>query len=95
MREKLNTDRPILMDACPLPGVLSLNGIFACDRVLVQISADYLAVKGALQVDRTLHALMHVLKHRPLCRFVITRFDRRRLFHARSNYTTGPAQQER
>jgi chromosome partitioning protein len=78
VREKLNTDRPILMDACPLLGVLSLNGIFACDRVLIPISADYLAVNGALQIDRTLRALERVLEKPPMRRFVITRFDSRR-----------------
>ena len=76
--EKLNTDRTILMDASPQLGVLSLNGIFACDRVLIPISADYLAVNGALQVDRTLRALERVLKKPPLRRFVLTRFDMRR-----------------
>ena len=40
VKENLNTERPILMDACPMLGVLSLNGIFACDRVLIPISAD-------------------------------------------------------
>lgn len=78
VRENLNTERPILMDSCPLLGVLSLNGIFACDRVLVPISADFLAIKGALQVDRTLRALERVLKVRPMRRFVVTRFDARR-----------------
>ena len=78
VREKLNTDRPIVMDACPLLGVLSLNGIFACDRVLIPISADYLAVNGALQIDRTLRALAHVLEKPPMRRFVLTRFDARR-----------------
>lgn len=77
-REKLNTERPILMDACPQLGVLSLNGIFACDRVLIPISADYLAVNGALQIDRTLRALERVLDKPPMRRFVITRFDARR-----------------
>ena len=78
VRENLNTDRPIVMDACPLLGVLSLNGIFACNRVLIPISADYLAVNGALQIDRTLRALERVLEKPPMRRFVITRFDSRR-----------------
>lgn len=78
VREHLNTDRPILMDAPPQLGVLSLNGIFACDRVLVPISADFLAIKGALQVERVLRALEPVFKHRLMRRFVITRFDTRR-----------------
>jgi chromosome partitioning protein len=77
-RENLNTDRPILMDACPMLGVLSLNGVFAADRVLVPISADYLAMKGAGQMERTLHALEHVLKKRVERRYVLTRFDARR-----------------
>jgi chromosome partitioning protein len=78
VRENLNTDRPILMDVCPMLGVLSLNSIFAADRVLVPISADYLATKGAGELERTLRALEHVLKKRMERRYVITRFDGRR-----------------
>lgn len=77
-KENLNTDRPILMDACPMLGVLSLNGVFAADRVLIPISTDYLAVNGAAQMDRTLRALEHVLKKRLERRYVLTRFDARR-----------------
>ena len=78
VKENLNTDRPILMDACPMLGVLSLNGVFAADRVLVPISADFLAIKGALQMERTLKALEQVLKKRLERRYVMTRFDARR-----------------
>lgn len=78
VKENLNTDRPILMDACPMLGTLSLNGIFAADRVLVPISSDYLAIKGALQMERTLKALEQVLKKRIERRYVLTRFDARR-----------------
>ena len=78
VRENLNSDHVLLMDACPMLGVLSLNGIFACDRILVPISADYLAIKGAMQIDRTLRALGRVLKTPPMRRFVLTRFDGRR-----------------
>src|SRR6185369_6680772 len=41
-------------------------------------SADYLAINGALQVDKTLHALKRVIKNPPMKRFVLTRFDSRR-----------------
>ncbi len=78
VRENLNTERPILIDASPQLGVLSLNGVFASDRVLVPISADYLAVNGAWQVARTLRALDRVLKKPPMRRYVMTRFDARR-----------------
>jgi chromosome partitioning protein len=78
VREGLNTNRPVVMDACPMLGVLSLNAIFAADRVLVPISADYLATKGAQQIERTLRALESVLKRRVDRRYVVTRFDGRR-----------------
>lgn len=78
VKENLNTGRPIVIDCCPLLGVLSLNAIFACDRVLIPVSADYLAVKGVMQVEKTLKALEHVLKKRLPRRYVVTRFDSRR-----------------
>jgi chromosome partitioning protein len=83
VKENLNTGRPIVMDCSPILGVLSLNAIFACDRILVPVSADWLAVKGVMQVDRTLRALeQHVFKRKLMRRFVITRFDtRRRMSH--------------
>ena len=33
--------RPVLIDCCPMLGVLSLSGVFAADGVLVPISADF------------------------------------------------------
>jgi chromosome partitioning protein len=70
--------RPVFIDCCPMLGVLSLSGIFAADRVLVPISADFLAVRGALALENTLKALEHVLKRRVERRYVLTRFDSRR-----------------
>ena len=78
VKENLNTDRPIIMDACPMLGVLSLNSVFAADRVLVPISTDYLAIQGALQMERMLKALELVLKKRIERRYILTRFDGRR-----------------
>jgi len=73
---------PVLIDCCPILGVLSLSGVFASERVLIPISTDYLALKGALALDRTLKALEHVLKRRVERRVVLTRFDvRRRMSH--------------
>jgi chromosome partitioning protein len=82
VRENLNTGRPIVIDCCPMLGVLSLSAIFAGDRVLIPVSADYLALKGVQQTEKTLNALQHVLKKRVARRYVITRFDaRRKLSH--------------
>jgi chromosome partitioning protein len=76
--EKSPVDTPWIIDCSPLIGVLSLNAIFACDGVIIPISADYLSMNGAMQIRKTLHALEHVLKHRINRRYLITRFDARR-----------------
>jgi chromosome partitioning protein len=70
--------RTVIIDCCPFLGVLSLNALFACDRVLVPISSDFLSMRGAMQIDRTLKAIEPVLKRRIERRYLLTRFDRRR-----------------
>lgn len=74
--------RPVLMDACPMLGVLSLGSVFAADGVIIPISTDYLAIMGAVQMERTLKALEHVLKRRVPRRYLITRYDPRRRMSA-------------
>ncbi len=71
-------ERPVLMDACPMLGVLSLCSVFAADGVIIPVSTDYLAMKGAVQMERTLKALEQVLKRRVPRRYLITRYDPRR-----------------
>lgn len=67
-----------MIDCCPFLGVLSLNAIFAADRILVPVSSDYLSLRGALQIEHTLKALEPVIKRRIERRYLLTRFDRRR-----------------
>jgi chromosome partitioning protein len=67
-----------VIDCCPFLGVLSLNAIFASDRMLIPVSSDYLSLRGALQIEHTLKALEPVLKRRIERRYLLTRFDRRR-----------------
>jgi len=69
---------PVLIDCCPLIGVLSLNAIFSCSCLIVPVSADHLSYRSALQVDRALKALEPVLKRRVERRYLLTRFDTRR-----------------
>jgi chromosome partitioning protein len=78
LREQLNGVRPVIIDCSPMLGVLSLSAIFAADKVLVPVSADYLAVRSAEQVEKALNALGPVMKKRIQRRYVITRFDGRR-----------------
>lgn len=77
--EKLTDElSPVLIDCCPLIGVLSLNAIFASDCLIVPVSADHLSFKSALQVDKALKALEPVLKRRVKRRYLLTRYDSRR-----------------
>jgi chromosome partitioning protein len=70
--------RPVLIDCCPYIGVLALNAIFACDRLIIPISTDYLSLQAAEHITRTLQVLEPVLKRRVERRYLLTRFDRRR-----------------
>lgn len=70
--------RTLFMDCCPYVGVLSLNALFACDYLLIPVSTDYLSLKAAEQMTRTLEILEPVIKRRISRRYVLTRYDRRR-----------------
>ena len=52
--------RPMIIDCCPMLGVLSLSGVFASERVLIPISTDFLSLRGAVQLESTLQAMEHV-----------------------------------
>lgn len=69
---------PILIDCCPMLGVLSLNAIIAAHRVLVPVSADFLSMQGVHKLDLALKALEGPLGRRIEKRIVLTRFDARR-----------------
>ena len=76
--EQNSRQRVVIIDCCPFLGVLSLNAIFAADGLLVPVSSDFLSLRGAMQIDKTLRALEPVLKLRLPRRYLLTRFDRRR-----------------
>ena len=71
-------DTPILIDCCPMLGILSLNAIISSEKVLIPVSADFLSMQGVQKVV----ALLDVLKGRFGRDFdymvVLTRFDSRR-----------------
>ncbi len=78
LRGSQKTENPIVIDCGPLLNVLSLNAVFACDLLLVPVSADFLALQGAKAVDRALDALEPVLRRRLPRRYLLTRYDARR-----------------
>ena len=78
LRGPERTEDPVVIDCGPLLNVLSLNAVFACDLILVPVSADFLALQGAQAVDRALDALEPVFKRRLPRRYLLTRYDMRR-----------------
>ncbi len=78
LREDAMAIGPVVIDTSPLFNVLSLNAVFACDLVLVPVSCDFLALRGAREVERALNALEPVFKRRLPRRYLLTRYDARR-----------------
>lgn len=72
------TGAPILIDCCPMLGVLTLNALLAADRVLIPVSADYLSQHGVHRLDSALNVLEKKLDRKFERRVVVTRFDSRR-----------------
>ncbi len=71
-------DNPILIDCAPSLGVLSLNALCAADRVLIPVTADFLAMQGLSRLDLAIGVLEKALKRRIERRVVFTRFDETR-----------------
>jgi chromosome partitioning protein len=72
------TGAPILIDCCPMLGVLTLNALLAADKVLIPVSADYLSQHGVHRLDAALNVLEKKLNRTFERRVVVTRFDSRR-----------------
>jgi len=72
------TGSPILLDCCPMLGVLTLNALIAADRVLMPVAADYLSLEGVHKLDAALGVLEKRLGKQFRRRVLITRFDARR-----------------
>lgn len=70
--------RIVIIDCCPFLGVLSLNAVFAAQRLIIPVASDFMSMRGALQIERTLSAIEPVLKRRVERSYLLTRFDRRR-----------------
>ncbi|QDQ25012.1 AAA family ATPase [Chitinimonas arctica] len=70
-----SSDTPVLIDCCPMLGVLSLSALMAADVVLVPVTAEYLAMNGAQQLDQTLKGLATKGLYRPRKVF-INRYQR-------------------
>lgn len=69
---------PVLIDCCPMLGVLTLNALMAADKVLIPVSADYLSLQGVHRINAALDVLERKTKRLFMRRVVVTRYDARR-----------------
>ncbi len=68
----------VLMDCCPVLGVIALSAVVASDLVLIPVSCDYLSINSAVKMDKALNALTPVLKRPVPRRYLLTRADKRK-----------------
>lgn len=67
----------VLLDSPPTLGVLLINAVAACEKLVIPVQTEYLAIKG---LERMMHTLRMITRSRrqPLdCLLVPTLFDRR------------------
>ncbi len=67
----------VIIDSPPILGVLLINGLAACDRLIIPVQTEFLALKG---LDRMLHTLrMLEQSQKKSMKYVIvpTMYDRR------------------
>lgn len=72
----------VLMDCCPVLGVIALSAVVASDVVLIPVSCDYLSINSAVKMDKALNALTPVLKRSVPRRYLLTRADKRKAMTA-------------
>jgi chromosome partitioning protein len=67
----------ILIDCPPIPGVLLINALAACERLIVPVQTEYLAIRGLERLQRTIR-MVDRARPTPLDVVVVpTFFDRR------------------
>lgn len=67
----------VLMDTPPILGVLLINALAACQRILLPVQCEHLAIKGLERMMRTLSMVMKSQRRELPSLIVPTMFDRR------------------
>ncbi|MGH8670666.1 MAG: ParA family protein, partial [Burkholderiales bacterium] len=70
-QELLAGGTALLIDCCPTMGVLSLNALYAAERVLMPVSADFLSMQGVRRLDASLKVLETPLAKRFVRKVVV------------------------
>ncbi|HEC12156.1 MAG TPA: ParA family protein [Acidiferrobacteraceae bacterium] len=64
-----------IMDCPPVLGVLMVNALAACERLLIPVQTDFLALKGLERMMRTLSMIMRARHTQVPCTIIPTMFD--------------------
>ena len=67
----------VLIDSPPMLGVLMINALAACDRLIIPVLAEFLALKGLDRMVHTLRMVFHSRKTPPKFIIVPTIYDKR------------------
>lgn len=67
----------VLLDCPPVLGVLMVNALAACDRIIVPVQTEFLALKGLDRMMHTLEIMAKSKKHNYAYTIVPTMYDKR------------------
>jgi chromosome partitioning protein len=67
----------VVIDTPPNLSILTLNGLIACDELIIPVQCEYYALEGVDQLQVTLSILKNRLRREPKVRVVLTMFDAR------------------
>lgn len=70
-----SSDEIVIMDCCPYIGVLSLNALFSTNLIIIPVSTDYLSLRAAEQITKSLDSLSPVMKRSIQRRYLLTRYN--------------------
>lgn len=74
LNELVGANSPVLIDCAPALSVLTLNALFASDRVLIPVTSDFLAMQGLHRTEIALRVLEKPLGRQIERRMVVTRY---------------------
>jgi len=77
----------IILDCPPMLGILMVNALAACDRLIIPVQTEFLALNGLRRMLRTLEMISRSRSRVPEYLIVPTQFDRRTRASAQSLYT--------
>jgi len=77
----------VLLDCPPMLGILMVNALAACDRLVIPVQTEFLALNGLRRMLRTLEMIGRSREQVPDYLIVPTQFDRRTRAATQSLYT--------